>query len=144
VLVLDLYILLRAVFDPRVRALISGQAHTAGFFVPDSVFATLAQQLPGLMESRDLDPATASSVLDALAGCVTPVGADTYTPFLKEARVRLPAGDADSWPVLATALALSCPIWTEDETFFGAGVPTWKTGTVGYYLKTLKKPPARR
>jgi hypothetical protein len=24
----------------------------------------------------------------------------------------------DDWPVLATALALNCPIWTEDADFF--------------------------
>ncbi len=37
----------------------------------------------------------------------------------------------DDWPVLAAALALDCPIWTEDTDFFGYGVATWTTDRVG-------------
>ena len=38
------------------------------------------------------------------------------------------------WPVLATALALGSPIWTEDNVFFGAGVATWTTDRVELFL----------
>jgi hypothetical protein len=33
-----------------------------------------------------------------------------------------------------TSLPLDCPIWTEDQDFFGSGVATWTTGTVEVYL----------
>jgi hypothetical protein len=33
----------------------------------------------------------------------------------------------DDWPVLATALALDCPIWTQDADFFGVAVATGST-----------------
>ncbi|WP_415630048.1 PIN domain-containing protein [Nocardioides dubius] len=31
-------------------------------------------------------------------------------------------------------MALDCPVWTEDQDFFGAGVPTWTTDRVEIYL----------
>lgn len=39
------------------------------------------------------------------------------------------------WPVVAAALALNCPIWTEDQDFFGVGVPTWTSARVDVYLR---------
>ena len=47
---------------------------------------------------------------------------------------RLKKRDEEDWPVLATALALECPIWTEDADFFGAGVATWTTDRVELLL----------
>jgi predicted nucleic acid-binding protein len=38
------------------------------------------------------------------------------------------------WPVVAASLALSCPVWTEDHDFFGAGVATWTSANVEIYL----------
>jgi len=49
-------------------------------------------------------------------------------------RSRIESRDPDDRPILATALALECPIWMEDQDFFGAGVPTWTTDRV--YLRT--------
>lgn len=42
--------------------------------------------------------------------------------------------DEADWPILALALTLRCPIWTEDKDFFGAGVATWTTDRVRLYL----------
>ncbi|HSW06511.1 PIN domain-containing protein [Aquabacterium sp.] len=47
---------------------------------------------------------------------------------------RIRERDPDDWPALACALALSCPIWTEDADFFGTGVPTWTTSRVRLFL----------
>ena len=41
---------------------------------------------------------------------------------------------ADSSEHAAAARLMNCPIWTEDEDFFGTGVPTWTTATVEIYL----------
>lgn len=39
--------------------------------------------------------------------------------FEAQARLRLKMRDECDWPVLAAALTLGCPIWTEDADFFG-------------------------
>ena len=44
------------------------------------------------------------------------------------------ARDPEDWPVLAAALALGCPIWTEDTDFFGCGVATWTSGSIAIFL----------
>lgn len=31
-------------------------------------------------------------------------------------------------------MLLDCPIWTEDNDFFGTGVPTWTTDRIDIYL----------
>ena len=43
--------------------------------------------------------------------------------------------DPDDWPILAAALALDCPIWTEDRDFFGVGVATWTSDLVEIYMR---------
>ena len=40
----------------------------------------------------------------------------------------------EDWPILASALALGCPIWTEDADFFGCGVATWTSNRVEIFL----------
>jgi predicted nucleic acid-binding protein len=51
------------------------------------------------------------------------------------ARARIAMRDPDDWQVLACALTRGCPIWTEDQDFFGAGVPTWTTDRIEIFLK---------
>ena len=43
--------------------------------------------------------------------------------------------DPEDWPILAAALALGCPIWTEDTDFFGCGVATWTSDRVRIFLQ---------
>jgi hypothetical protein len=45
----------------------------------------------------------------------------------------------EDWPILASALAIGCPIWTEDTDFFGCGVPTWTTNRVVMFLREPQK-----
>lgn len=47
---------------------------------------------------------------------------------------RIGLRDPMDWPVVAAALALDCPIWTEDKDFFGTGVATWTTDCIEIYL----------
>jgi predicted nucleic acid-binding protein len=65
---------------------------------------------------------------------VRPVVEEIYESRRAEALSRIEARDPDDWPILAAALALDCPLWTEDQDFFGAGVPTWTTDRVELYL----------
>jgi len=51
-----------------------------------------------------------------------------------QALQRISIRDADDWPVLACAMTIACPIWTEDADFFGTGIATWTTDRVELYL----------
>jgi hypothetical protein len=37
--------------------------------------------------------------------------------------------------IIAASLLLDCPIWTEDQDFFGSGVATWTTDRIKLYLR---------
>jgi len=52
----------------------------------------------------------------------------------QQALQRIAARDADDWPVLACAMAIGCPVWTEDADFFGTGVATWTSDRVALYF----------
>jgi len=136
-LVLDANILIRAVLGRRVRQIITAHAEMASFFAPDVAYDDASTYLPTLLAKRHLDDVATSAALDfleALRGTVHPVPQDAYEPHRAAALSRIQSRDPDDWPILATALALDSPIWTEDQDFFGAGVPTWTTDRVELYL----------
>lgn len=56
-----------------------------------------------------------------------------YAAFEDEARARS-LRDPDDWPVVASALALSAAVWTNDNDFLGTGVATWTTSTLQGWL----------
>ena len=66
---------------------------------------------------------------------VEPIDSEIYQLHQEDARERLRGRDEEDWPVLAAALALGCPIWTEDTDFFGTGMAVWTTNRVEIYLK---------
>lgn len=72
--------------------------------------------------------------LDSLRQLIRTVELETYAPFEAIARQRIKRRDADDRPVVASALALGYPIWTEDNDFFGCGIATWTTDRVELYL----------
>ena len=74
--------------------------------------------------------------LKRIEALVQVVDAETYSRHEAIARKLIGQRDVDDWPVLACALALGCPIWTEDTDFFGCGVATWTTDRVEWYLAT--------
>jgi predicted nucleic acid-binding protein len=43
--------------------------------------------------------------------------------------------DPDDWPIVAVALLLDFPIWTEDQDFFASSVATWTPDRVELYLR---------
>lgn len=134
-LVVDANILVRAVLGKRVRAVIEEFAESASFFVPDVAYAEAEEHLPSLVVRRGGDPKKALSLLRALRSLMVPIGKDVYGEFEAEARRRLAARDPEDWPILASALGLGCPIWTEDTDFFGCGVATWTSDRVQMFLR---------
>lgn len=133
-IVVDANILVRAVLGKRVREVIERYADAIAFFVPDAALAEAEEHLPNLVPRRGGDPEKALGFLRLLAGVVDIIEHDIYGEFETEARNRLGERDQEDWPILAAALALECPIWTEDTDFFGCGVATWTTASVQLFL----------
>jgi len=134
-LVLDANILIRAVLGRRVRTILTTYGNTVEFFAPDFAFAEAREHLPKVQASRGTPVAPGLALLESLTEVIQVVDLETYAVFEEAARKRLLGRDPYDWPVLATALLLSCPIWTEDTDFFGAGVATWTTDRVGLFLE---------
>ncbi|MSQ72546.1 MAG: nucleotide-binding protein [Betaproteobacteria bacterium] len=133
-IVLDANILIRAVLGKRVRELVFKYAATAKFFAPDVAYADARKYLPPLLEKRGVDSAVAMRVLDRLESIVQPIYLDLYAELQQQALQRIAVRDAHDWPVLACAMSIGCPVWTEDADFFGSGVATWTSDRVELYL----------
>ena len=133
-IVLDANILIRAVLGRRVRELIVDSADVVQFFAPDVAYADARKYLPSLLEKRDIKSEPAMAVLDALEAIVRPLELGVYEGLKTQALQRIAIRDADDWPVLACAMTIGCPVWTEDADFFGTGVATWTSDRVELYL----------
>jgi predicted nucleic acid-binding protein len=139
-LVLDANILIRAVLGTRVRTLLFKYAGQVRFRAPDVAFRDVQRHLPAILAARKISAAPAMATLDLVTLLVQSVDAETYSSLKTVARQRIDCRDADDWPILATALVLDCPIWTEDTDFFGCGVATWTTDRVELYLAKAAEP----
>jgi len=134
-LVLDANILLRAVFGIRVMQLLETYEDVAGFYSPDVCFAEAEKYIPDVAKRRGLNSALARSILQNVTGIIQPVDKSLYESHEKLARERIQRRDPRDWPVVAVALMLGLPVWTEDQDFFGSGIPTWTTDRVELYLR---------
>lgn len=138
-IVLDANILVRAVLGRRVRQLLDTySAEGVRFIAPDVVFADAEKYLPPLLKKRG-KPHELSEALTYLRTVIEPAPPELYAVFESEARLRLRGRDEEDWPVLAVALSLACGVWTEDEDFFGTGVPIWTTSRVEIFLRQQVK-----
>lgn len=133
-IILDANILIRAVLGQRVRQLILGATAEVSFFAPDVAYADARKYLPALLQKRGVSPDAAMTVLELLESIVRPMAIDLYAAHREAALQRIAARDADDWPVIACAMALNCPVWTEDADFFGSGVATWTTDRIALYF----------
>jgi len=133
-IVLDANILIRATLGARVRRLVERYAAEVEFFAPDDAFTGAHRYLPGLISKRQLDPNLAMDVLDRVSAVVHELPVPFYGAREASARARIEIRDPDDWPVVACALTLGCPVWTEDLDFFGCGVATWTTDRVELFL----------
>jgi predicted nucleic acid-binding protein len=135
-IVLDANILIRAILGRRVRQLIDTYASLGvRFFALDVAFDDAGRYLPLILKRRGKPLIDISVVLEYLKNLIEPVTLELYAVFESEARQRLRGRDESDWPILATALALACPIWTEDADFFGTGVATWTTNRIEIFLQ---------
>lgn len=131
---LDANIPIRAILGNRVRTLLTRYGGRVRFFAPESAFEEARDHLPEILGRRGIPLGPALEILDSLNQLVQPVSLENYRSFEQDARERMRGRDEEDWPILATALALDCAIWTEDADFFGAGVATWTTDRVELFL----------
>jgi predicted nucleic acid-binding protein len=134
-IVLDANILLRAVFGKRVLEILSAYTEKANFYSPDVCFGDAREYVDKLSARRGLDPLAALAVLDGIGGLVEIVDRYLYEDHEQLARERVQSRAPEDWPVVAVALLLDLPIWTEDQDFFGGGIATWTTDRVHLYLR---------
>jgi predicted nucleic acid-binding protein len=71
--------------------------------------------------------------IDAVEANIVILDEAVYSALEEEARARS-LREPDDWPVVATALALSAGISTNDNDFLGVGVATWTTATLEVWL----------
>lgn len=135
-MVLDANILIRAVLRRKVRETIERYVSTTHFFAPDVCYEDARKYLPPLFEKRNLPVQTAFDVLEQLTYLVDKIDQGVYGLYEEEAKQRIGIRDIDDWSIVALALMLDCPIWTEDTDFFGAGVATWTSDRVHLYLSS--------
>jgi predicted nucleic acid-binding protein len=136
-LVLDANILVRAVLGKRVRNILDRYHGRAKFFSPLVCFEEARKHLPAVLKKNKIDPSAVLEFLDHLPTLVEPVEAASYRGKEKTARSRIRSRDEDDWPVLALALSLNLPIWTEDQDLFGVGIATWTTDRIELYFEDL-------
>ena len=134
-LVLDANILIRAVLGQKVRSLITQYAGQVHFYTPDVCYQDTEKYLPLLMKKRKIPVDCPLAVLTTLVKFIEVVDKNFYCEFENSARQRMSTRDIEDWPVLALALTLDCPIWTEDADFFGSGIATWTTDRVYLFLE---------
>ncbi len=75
----------------------------------------------------------AARCLEAVEANLVVIDEAVYSALEDEARARS-LRDPQDWPVVASAIALSAGVWTNDNDFLGTGVPTWTTGTLQGWL----------
>jgi predicted nucleic acid-binding protein len=132
---LDANILLRAVWGSRVRYLIDTYEERVEFVTPALCFEEARRYIPVIAARRHADPTSAFEILARLEQMITIVPQRDYEQYETQARARIERRDLNDWPILATALLLDCPLWTEDRDFFGTGIATWTTDNIEIYLK---------
>ena len=110
-------------------------------FLPERMWDEAKVAIPRRVRAFAHHRALDSTLADLLtARCIEAVEANVavldeaiYSAIEEEARARS-LRDPDDWPVVASALALTAGIWTNDNDFLGTGVPTWTTDTLQSWL----------
>ncbi len=139
-IVLDANILIRAILGRRVRELLDRYAAQGlRFFAADAAFDEAEKYLPALLKKCGTLASDVEGSLKYLRTIIEPIDRELYALFESEARNRLRGRDEDDWPVLASALALGCGIWSEDADFFGTGIAVWTTSRIEIFLKSELK-----
>ena len=110
-------------------------------FLPERMLGELRVELPRRIAAfvrrskleADLGDELGALCIEAVEVNVVVIDEAIYAAVEDEARARS-VRDRGDWPIVATALVLTAGIWTSDNDFLGAGVPTWTTETLQGWL----------
>lgn len=131
---LDANIILRAVLGIRASNLIRTAPENIPFYAPEAAIHDAHRHLPAVAARRGLDARETVDLLVDIQQAIEVVDHASYSVHQHAAMARIAHRDTADWPIVATALLLNAPIWTEDQDFFGCGIATWVTATVHLYL----------
>lgn len=93
--------------------------------------------LPVILKKRGIPYEPALGVLTKLKFLLNIVDQKIYQSYAEEAQQRIKSRDIEDWPIVATALALHSPIWTEDQDFFGSGIAVWTTDRIHLFFELI-------
>jgi predicted nucleic acid-binding protein len=117
--------------NPVLSSLLGGRARDV-FLLEKPLFYTTAfnfreaeKYIPRLAEKRGLRAEDLYLALSAMP--ITVCEEDLYAPKMRAALRLLGDRDPDDCHLLALALALGCPIWSNDRDFEGCGVRVYGT-----------------
>ncbi len=130
-LVADANVLLSAVIGGRA-ALALRHDKVEQVFTPAPAYDEVFEYLPSLAKKKRLELDTLLLVCAALP--VTVVERSEFEDKLASAKRRIGKRDPDDVDVLALALALKIPVWSNDNDFEESGVEWYTTAEL---LKTL-------
>lgn len=135
-IILDANILIRAALGTRVSGLLAQYGDAVRFYTASHALDEARQHLPDIIATRPmLDVTAVTEALETAISVVQPIDKAAYSHLEHIARQRIEARDPDDWPLVALALALDCPVWTEDNDFFGTGLAVWNTRNVEIYFQ---------
>ena len=120
-LVLDANILIRASFGSRVSTQILRAQQSVDLFTPEICLRDAERHMAQIAARRAIPIELPLRALTAAMRCIDLLDED-FTSAHRSLSVKL-LRDGDDWPVLAAALALGATIWSEDQDFFGTGIP---------------------
>ena len=134
-LVVDANILIRAALGRRVRSLLNRYEESTDFYAPDVCFDDAREYVEQILNQRGSGADLGLQVIRQIELLVEPVDRSLYVEMEGPARERISVRDPDDWPIIAVALLLEAPIWTEDRDFFGSGLAVWTTDRIEIYLR---------
>lgn len=132
--VLDANILFRAILGTKVPEQLERYSSKIDFFTPAYCYDELRKHIPKIAESNGLPIEPLNEAIEKLEKVVMPLGKEIYLHREAEAKERISERDINDWPIVALALMLNCPVWTEDQDFFGTGLSTWNSRNIEIYL----------
>jgi predicted nucleic acid-binding protein len=137
IIVLDANILIRAVLGIRTFSLIAENQDQIFFCTPETCYQEVAFHLPNIARKRLLSFEQQEEALDTLNNLkqlVIEIEENIYGNFKQKALKRISDRDEKDWSIVALAIAFNCPIWTEDQDFFGIGIVTWRTKNIEIFF----------
>lgn len=111
-------------------------------FLPEQMWEEARIELPRRIRAfvrrrglaMDVGEQLATLCVHAVEANIVSLDEAVYAAVEDEARARSLRDPAD-WPVVASALALTAAIWTNDNDFLGTGVATWTTESLQAWLE---------